>query len=144
MAELPAVALRLDLTDRWTRLFGKPPPKYTSIQFLEQALAYEQQVKKLGGHSASMRRALKAAQPGRPGGGRPTRGSLAAVPSPSALALRPGTHLVREWNGRTHQVEVLEKGYRFDAKTYRSLSAIAKRITGAHWSGPRFFGLASP
>ena len=54
---------------------------------------------------------------------------------------RPGTRLVREWNGRTHVVDVIEDGFVFDGKTYRSLSAIAKRITGAHWSGPRFFGL---
>ena len=52
-----------------------------------------------------------------------------------------GTHLVREWNGRTYQVEVLDNGYRFDGKTYPSLTTITKRITGTHWSGPRFFGL---
>ncbi len=52
-----------------------------------------------------------------------------------------GTHLVREWNGRTYQVEVIDSGYRFDGKTYPSLTTIAKRITGTHWSGPRFFGL---
>ena len=51
------------------------------------------------------------------------------------------THLVREWNGRTYQVEVIDNGYRFDGKTYPSLTTIAKRITGTHWSGPRFFGL---
>lgn len=55
--------------------------------------------------------------------------------------MRPGTHLVREWNGRTYQVEVLENGFRLDGKYYRSLSAIARKITGAHWSGPRFFGM---
>ena len=52
-----------------------------------------------------------------------------------------GTHLVHEWNGRTYQVEVIDNGYRFDGKTYPSLTTIAKRITGTHWSGPRFFGL---
>jgi hypothetical protein len=62
---------------------------------------------------------------------------------PSVLSIRAGTHLVREWNGRTYQVEALENGFRLDGKTYRSLSAIAKKITGAHWSGPRFFGLES-
>nr|WP_245625564.1 DUF2924 domain-containing protein [Ahrensia marina] len=62
---------------------------------------------------------------------------------PSVLSVRAGTHLVREWNGRTYQVEALERGFRLDGKTYRSLSAIAKKITGAHWSGPRFFGLES-
>ena len=63
------------------------------------------------------------------------------LPLIQAPAPRPGTRLVREWNGRTHIVDVSEDGFVFDGKTYRSLSAIAKRITGAHWSGPRFFGL---
>jgi hypothetical protein len=48
---------------------------------------------------------------------------------------------MREWNGRTYQVEVIRDGFVMDGRTYKSLSAIAKRITGAHWSGPRFFGL---
>ena len=51
----------------------------------------------------------------------------------------PGTHLVREWNGRTYQVEVIDNGYRFDGKTYPSLTTIAKRITGTHWSGTTLF-----
>ena len=59
----------------------------------------------------------------------------------ASASLKPGTRLVREWNGRTHVVDVSEDGFIFDSKTYGSLSAIAKRITGAHWSGPRFFGL---
>ena len=62
----------------------------------------------------------------------------AAAPAGSVSA---GTHLVREWNGRTYQVEILDNGYRFDGKPYPSLTTIAKRITGTHWSGPRFFGL---
>lgn len=54
---------------------------------------------------------------------------------------RPGSRLMREWNGRMHVVDVVADGYVLDGKTYRSLSAVAKRITGTHWSGPRFFGL---
>lgn len=53
----------------------------------------------------------------------------------------PGAQLVREWNGRTYRVEVVEGGFRFDGQTWTSLSAIARRITGTSWSGPRFFGL---
>lgn len=62
-------------------------------------------------------------------------------PRPAQVLLRPGTHLVREWNGRVYQVEVLEDGFRMDGKVYRSLSALARTITGTRWSGPRFFGL---
>ena len=57
------------------------------------------------------------------------------------VALQPGARLVREWNGRAYIVEVTDDGFLLDDKLYRSLSAIARAITGAHWSGPRFFGL---
>ena len=83
----------------------------------------------LAGFSAATRRALAAMANETPGNAAPA-GSVSA-----------GTHLVREWNGRTYQVEVIDNGYRFDGKTYPSLTTIAKRITGTHWSGPRFFGL---
>lgn len=61
--------------------------------------------------------------------------------APQGVILSAGTRLVRDWNGRRHCVDVGDKGFVFDGKTYRSLSAIARKITGAHWSGPRFFGL---
>jgi hypothetical protein len=64
-------------------------------------------------------------------------GSLAAQPR-----LKPGARLVREWHGRTHTVVVVEDGFEFEGRLYRSLTSIAREITGAHWSGPRFFGLA--
>ena len=54
-----------------------------------------------------------------------------------------GSGLVREWNGRLYRVQVVADGYEMDGVTYRSLSAIARKITGAAWSGPRFFGLTS-
>ena len=55
--------------------------------------------------------------------------------------LSPGTRLMREWNGRTYVVDVVEGGFVLDGRTYTSLSAVAIHITGTHWSGPRFFGL---
>ena len=119
----------------WVHRFGRPPPKHVSVQFMRKALAYEAQVEQLGGHSTPVRRALAAALKERNSG----KGRTSATGSPAQL--RPGTHLVREWNGRAYQVEVLDDGFRMDGKTYRSLTAIARRITGAHWSGPRFFGI---
>ena len=59
----------------------------------------------------------------------------------AAPALAPGSRLIREWRGRTHTVDVLDSGFRCDGKQYRSLSEIARAITGGRWSGPRFFGL---
>jgi hypothetical protein len=64
-------------------------------------------------------------------------------PTPS-LSLKPGARLVREWRGRTHTVTVTEDGFEYVGTSYPSLTKIAKKITAAHWSGPRFFGLLAP
>jgi hypothetical protein len=65
------------------------------------------------------------------------KGSIVVTPDTS---LRPGTRLVREWRGRTHTVIVMQDGFEYAGKTLPSLTKIAHAITGAHWSGPRFFG----
>lgn len=111
--------------DRWRETIGRPPPKHLSLKFMKRVLIWDAQNRALGGVSDRTKRRLKQIARGR------------SVP---ALA-RPGSHLVREWNGRTYQVEVISGGYVMDGKTWRSLSAIARHITGAHWSGPRFFGV---
>ena len=67
-----------------------------------------------------------------------TTGRVAPTPG---LSLKPGVRLVREWRGRTHTVTVTEDGFEYAGTRYPSLTKIAKKITGAHWSGPRFFGL---
>lgn len=71
----------------------------------------------------------------------PQAKTAAAPARPTPTILSPGSRLLREWNGRMYAVDVLDNGFVMDGKTYRSLSAIAKRITGTDWSGPRFFGL---
>jgi len=63
------------------------------------------------------------------------------VASRATRTLKPGARLIREWNGSSHIVEVVEDGFLWNGKRYRSLSAIARAITGTRWSGPRFFGL---
>lgn len=131
---------RDECIEAWRKRFGQEPPKYISVQFMRRALAYEAQVKARSGHSPSVRRALERSLKD----GRKPNGKTRSVVSASSLTLRPGTHLVREWNGRSYQVEVLDDGFHMDGRRYRSLSAIARKITGAHWSGPRFFGLDAP
>ena len=118
------------LAIQWGATFDAPPPKHLSAPFMIKAIGFEMQCKTLGGVSKSTERRLKAI----------ARGGVAKAPM--AISIKPGTHLMREWNGRTYQVEATADGYVLDGTTYLSLSAIAKRITGAHWSGPRFFGLA--
>ena len=111
--------------ERWRYVFGRPPPKHISPRFIARVLIWEAQTRLIGGSTAKTERAIK----------------LIALGKPPPTTAKPGSHLVREWNGRTYQVEVTGDGYVMDGKSYRSLSAIARRITGARWSGPRFFGL---
>jgi hypothetical protein len=113
----------------WPDVFDTQPPKRLRAETLRQLLAYELQSRALGGLTAQERRSLR---------------SIAAGKSPDMAIVRAGvtgTHLVREWNGRTYRVEVTDEGYLMDGKVHASLTAIAKRITGTAWSGPRFFGL---
>lgn len=135
--DLAAIASldRQECMTLWLRQFGHVPPKHVSAQFMRKALAYEAQVQQFGGHSNVVRKALKAVLK------QASSGRSLAIRGRGPAPLRPGIHLVREWNGRSYQVEVLDEGFRMDGKTYRSLTAIARKITGAHWSGPRFFGV---
>lgn len=114
---------------RWDAAFGSPPPKYASVRFMQRVLARDLQIRVTGDYPAQMRRSMRAATDV---GRRDERAPRSAA---------PGSYLVREWNGRTYRVEVTSEGYVLDGKTYASLTTIAERITGAHWSGPRFFGL---
>ena len=129
------------LAELWEQRFGCVPPRGCGRQLLELAAAYAIQEKALGGLNAATRRALASGQdsdgvaPDQP---RHRRKLGSAV---SLQSIKPGTRLVREWNGRTHHVEVTEDGFVWNGKTHRSLSVIAREITGAQWSGPRFFGL---
>ncbi len=123
---------RADLVERWIKIHRRPPPKGLSRRLLQYATAYQVQSRAYGGLRPSVRRKLGQ----RLGGGREH-----AVAQENAKALTPGTRLMREWHGRTYRVDVLDDGFQCDGKHYRSLSQIACAITGARWSGPRFFGL---
>ena len=122
-----------ELKEMWSRLYGSAPPKRMSRELMIRAIAYKLQEKAYGGMSSTARRKLAklVAQ-------YETRGKITL---PSIPLFKPGTKLIREWQGNTHSVIVLENGFEFEGERYRSLSAVAQKITGAHWSGPRFFGV---
>lgn len=133
LTDLPRQAL----VESWTKAYGRLPPKGTSRRLLERAVAYQIQARAFGGLKPKFRRELLRIANCRNGDA-----SAEIEPSkPSGSALRPGMRLVREWNGRTHTVEVNAKGFVWNSEKYQSLSAVAHAITGARWSGPRFFGL---
>ena len=120
---------RAALLDHWRNLIGVPPPKNLSLPFLRRAIAFELQCQVRGGPKARTLEDL-----GRIVAGSTSRASV-------GTKLRPGAKLVREWQGRTWTVEVTDGGFLMAGERYVSLSAIARKITGARWSGPRFFGL---
>jgi len=132
LASLPTLD-RDELLERWRTLYGKPAPPHISRPILVRAIAYRMQEQVFGGLKPATRRLLqRVAEEIR--SGRP----LTSVQSPT---LKPGTCLLREWNGTTHEVIVLEDGVLFRGTHHRSLSEVARLITGSRWSGPRFFGL---
>ena len=131
-----------DLSTRWQSLMGRLPPKAASRIFLLRALSYEVQTQHAPGLSKADQKTLaSAAQQAYPKHGSSQTSVAEPASSTPRVALVPGARLVREWNGRTYTVCVIEEGFVYKDKFWRSLSAIAKDITGVHWSGPRFFGL---
>jgi hypothetical protein len=122
-----------DLKIRYRSLYRSEPPPGLSRSLLLRALAYRLQEAALGGLSRSTRRRLARAASGSTDG--PT-----VTPFPS-LRPEPGTVLIREWHGVAYHVTVLDHGVRYGGEHYRSLSQVARLITGTRWSGPAFFGL---
>ncbi len=130
LADLP----RSDLMERWRQLYRAAPPKGISRSLLIRAVAYGMQVKRYGGLKPAVRRQLRKVAAG---------GSARAVANAKSAKIAPGTRLIREWNGSNHVVEAVDGGFVWNGARYGSLSAVACAITGARWSGPRFFALTS-
>ena len=120
----------------WQGRFGTSAPPAMGSGLLARALAYEVQAKAMGRLSKSELKRLRQIHKDERARGDPR--------CRDADQLRPGTWLSSTWHGEAHQVIVLENGFEYRGERYGSLTAIAQRITGAGWSGPRFFGLNSP
>ena len=120
------------LRSRWLAAYGTEAPKSMSRELLIRAVAYRVQEDRFGGLSASTKAKLLAG---------PVSGSKRASIRKDR-SMKAGTRFLREWNGRTHEVIALPDGqFLYDGIAHRSLSAIARLITGTRWSGPAFFGL---
>ena len=122
-----------ELRGEWRRLHRMPPPMRLSRDLLVRGITYKLQERAYGGLSMATARKLERA-------GADPLGRGAAKPAPP-ISLRPGTRLVREWHGVTHTALIHADGIEWRGQRYRSLSVVARKITGARWSGPRFFGL---
>ena len=124
---------RAQLKERWRNLHRAAPPASFTPDLLARGIAWRLQEMELGGLSAEAQRLF-----GGNGDGEPRRQRKVG-----RALLRPGNRLVRRWRGRTYVVEVLEGGLLYEGERCSSLTAIASKITGTRWSGPKFFGLVS-
>ena len=122
-----------ELRVRWGQSFGTTPHPKLRRELLIRILAYRLQESALGGLKPSTARRLRAITDEMREGKR-----FARIQS---IGARPGTRMVRQWQGKLYEVVTIENGFIYDGQKYRSLSEIARTITGTRWSGPAFFGL---
>jgi hypothetical protein len=133
IAKLPGFS-RQQLLDLWLKLYGRAAPPGIRRELMVPFLAYRMQEKAYGGLKPATRTQL-------------LRIALALESATSTAEwlskpkIKPGTRILRQWRGETHEIMVTESGYEYRAASYRSLSEIARKITGTRWSGPAFFGL---
>lgn len=127
LAGLETDVLRL----QWAELFGAEPVRRISRELLIRGIAYRLQENAEGVPKKTLRQLDRLAK---------EFASSGTVRIDSVPDLRPGTRMVREWQGKVHEVIVLDDGFLWKGCRYRSLSEIARLITGTRWSGPRFFG----
>jgi Protein of unknown function (DUF2924) len=123
------------LNQHFKIMYRADPPPRMRRALLIQALAYRLQEKALGGLKPATRRLLASAAD--------DAAARRTMPEARERKIKPGTILLREWHGVQHRLTVLEDGVQFGGQRYRSLSEVARKITGSRWSGPLFFGLKS-
>jgi len=131
ISELPTLN-RVQLLPIWEENFNTQPPATIGKLLMVRILAYRMQEREYGGLSHSARKRLKEIAHSLKGSRKP--------PRENASALGAGTKIIRIWRGEAHEVFSTGDGYRYRGQEFRSLSKIAKEITGTHWSGPAFFG----
>jgi Protein of unknown function (DUF2924) len=131
LARLSAATI-FELRGEWRRLHRAPPPMRLSRDLLMRGITYKLQERPLGGLSKSLLRKLE---------GLNLESEANRTHKPPPISLKAGTRLIREWRGVTHTVLVQAQGFEWNGRQYGSLTILAQKITGAHWSGPRFFGL---
>ena len=132
LAALPTLSAH-QLRLKWQDLRCGEPTAAASRDLMIREIAYKMQERAHGGLAPAVKRRLRALA-----AEVEANGAGAFAP---ALLLKPGTRLLREWGGKTYTVIVLDDGFEYDGERHHSLTQIARRITGTHWSGPRFFGL---
>ena len=135
IAALPKMNLA-QLQAKWRRDLKEAPPPHVRKQLLVPLLAYKLQEQAYGGLKPEVKRRLRELAASFHRDSKKT-----AAQRRDPLRIKPGTRLIRKWEGQTHHVTVGEVGFEYNGERYKSLSVIARLITGTRWSGPLFFGL---
>lgn len=131
-----------DLIKYWYKYFEKEPPKGAKREALIKQIAWQMQAKKYGGYSVQTIKQLEKLSKKLKKNSEINESDVKNS-SGQILEIKPGTKLIKEYKNSKHEVIVLENGFSYNGERYKSLSAIANKITGTRWNGKRFFGVAS-
>ncbi len=142
IAEITELSLD-ELRERWRELYGSEPPRYRRAALLRR-LAHRVQELAYGEVSEATRARLRQRLEEVDGESKANGADPASEPRRQAARPVVGTRLVRTWQGRRYEVTAVTAGFEYEGRRYRSLSAIAREITGTRWNGPAFFGLRNP
>ena len=135
IAELPELN-QAQLRAKWQSRLKQQPPGHLRKQLLVPLLAYKLQEQAYGGLRPEVKRRLRELAASFESHRKQNHTAHQVRPQ-----IKPGTRLIRQWQGEIHSVTVCETGFEHNGKRYESLSRIARQITGTRWSGPLFFGL---
>lgn len=127
---------RKRLVKLWPEFYEQSIPKGLSTKLLRLAIIYRIKEKLNGGLNPTIRKYLFQLAK--------ANNKAVQLKLPVRSILKPGSHLIRQWRGETYQVQIVENGYEYEGNVYKSLSEIARNITGIHLNGPKFFGLRKP
>jgi hypothetical protein len=130
---------REELIKIWKKLFKKNSPQHARKEFLIKHIVWEMQAQEKGGYSTQTKKKLDKLSEDLAKNKDVSESSINE--KHNVLEIKAGTKLIREYKGEKHEVTALDKGFEYNNKTYKSLSAIANEITGTRWNGKVFFGL---
>lgn len=119
------------LKNEWQKYFKTPPPAKSSREFLSKNISWQKQAKEQGLNLKRFDRMMSAAL---------AQQETGKKVKPE-LIVRPGTKFIRQWQGKGHEVESTGSAFLYNGESYKSLSAIARKITGTQWNGKVFFGV---
>ena len=129
------------LIQKWLELFGLTPSQYARKEFLVKHIAWEIQAQQKGGYTSQTKKKLESLSKALAQNNEIQDSNITKLKLNQDIKIKEGTKLIREYQGKNHEVSALDKGFKYKDKFYKSLSSIANEITGTRWNGKVFFGI---